>query len=192
MAVGAAAAAAGVGTTAYFSDSESSDNNTITAGTLELTGAASGAFSVSNVVPGQRIPDSGTNTIEANYDSGSSIDPAEVDFSASIAEPSGEPTEPGNSSNQSASAFAQQLTVESADLLVNGSSVNDLTSTQSVATVDDLSGLSLDDAFGDVSPGDTVALDLAVTFDSGAGNEYQADGVALTAQFTAEQPSADP
>ncbi|MFB6074702.1 MAG: TasA family protein [Haloarculaceae archaeon] len=188
--VGAASAAAGAGTMAYFSDTESSSGNTITAGTLDLTSPADGVIDVTNAVPGDSIPASGTTTIQATYDSASTIDPAEIDLGTSISEPGGEPTEPSNSTNQTASAFAQQLNVDTANVTVNGSGVNDLTSTQSVSTAADLDGLALD-AVANVSPGDTVGLELEFTFDSNAGNDYQADGVAIDVSFTAQQPSAD-
>jgi len=191
VAVGAAAAAAGAGTFAYFSDTETSDNNTITAGTLDLSSPSSGVFTMSGIAPGDSVPSSGTTTIQADYGSDNTVDPIEVDLDISIGEPSSEPTEPGNSTEQDASAFAQQLNVNTVNLTVNGNSQTDLTSSQSVTTVDDLGGLSIDNAYGDVTPGDSVGLELAVTFDSEAGNDYQADGVTISTTFTAEQPSAD-
>lgn len=186
--VGAAAAAAGAGTFAYFNDTESSNNNEITAGTLNLTNAANGQISITNAVPGDTI---GPTTISAEYDSASSVNPVEVDFACTLSEPGSEPTEPGNSTDQTASALAQQLTVNAADLVVDGSSANDLTSTQSVTTVDDLNNLSIDAAFGGVAPGSTIGLRLDVTFDQSAGNAYQADGVTIDTTFTAQQPSED-
>ncbi|MHB9288138.1 TasA family protein [Halobacteriales archaeon Cl-PHB] len=185
--IGGAAAAAGAGTFALFSDTETSSGNTITAGTLNLTGPSDATLTASNLAPGESVPSSGTATIQATYDSGSSIDPVKVDLSIANSEPSSEPTEPSNSTDQTASAFAQQLNVDTANLTKNGSVQEDLTSSQGVSTADDLDGLSLADAFGDVSPSNTVGLELAFTFDSNAGNEYQADGVSITVDFTAEQ-----
>jgi len=187
--IGAAGAAAGAGTFAFFSDSESSSGNEVTAGTLDLSTPTDGAISVTNAAPGDSIPSSGTTTITTTYDG--TIDPIEVDFSVTNTEPASEGTEPSNSTDQSASAFAQQLTVDTANLTKNGSQHADLTSTQSVSTADDLNGLSIDDAFGSVTPSDTVGLELAFTFDSGAGNDYQADGVSIAATFDGQQPSAD-
>jgi len=188
--IGAAAAAAGAGTFAAFTDSESSTGNTISAGTLSLSSPSNAVFTASDIVPGDSIPGSGTTTIQATYENSSTVDPAEVDFSASIGEPS-EPTEPSNSTDQTASQFASQLNVDTANLTIDGASDTDLTSAEGVSTLDDLAGLSLDDAYGEISPGQTVGLELAVTFDSGAGNAYQADGVSLSVTFDAEQPSAD-
>ncbi|WP_423999270.1 TasA family protein [Haloarcula salina] len=189
--VGAASAAVGAGTFAFFSDTETSSNNQVTAGTLDLTGAANGAISISNAAPGDTLPNTGTYEISATYDADSTIDPVEVDLSVTNSEPSSEPSEPSNSTDQSASAFAEQLTVDTANLRKDGSVHEDLTSTQSVSTADDLGGLSLDDAFGDVSPGTTVGLELAFTFDSGAGNAFQADGLAMDVQFVGQQPGED-
>lgn len=191
VAVGGAAAAAGAGTFAFFSDTESSSDNTISAGTLNLTGTTDGVINVTNAVPGQSIPSSGSTTIQATYSSSSTVDPAEVDLNVTISEPGSEPNEPENSTNQSASDFASQLDVDTANLTVDGASQADLTSTQSVSTVADLAGLSLDDAFGDVSPGSTVGLELALTFNENAGNAYQADGVSISVEFIGQQPSAD-
>lgn len=60
--IGAAGAAAGAGTMALFSDTESSTGNTIQAGTLDLQpdGSAVRSFSVTNAAPG----DSGAQTID--------------------------------------------------------------------------------------------------------------------------------
>jgi len=189
--VGAASAAVGAGTFAFFSDTESSSNNQVTAGTLDLTGAANGAISISDAAPGDALPNSGTYEITATYDASSTIDPIEVDLAVTNSEPSSEPSEPSNSTDQSASAFAQQLTVDTANLLKDGSVQADLTSTQGVSTADDLGGLSLDDAFGDVSPGTSVGLELAFTFDTDTGNEFQADGLAMDVQFVGQQPGED-
>ncbi len=189
--LGGAAAAAGAGTFAYFSDSESSTDNEVVAGTMDLNDPTNGQISVSNIAPGETVPSGGgTTTISATYDASSTLD-AEGDFSSSLSEPS-EPSEPSTSTNQSASDFASQLTVTTAELTRNGSVETDLTtSPQSVSTAADLGGLSVDDGFGTIAPGDTIGLRLGLTFDSGAGNAYQADGVSIDATFTAEQPSAD-
>ncbi|WP_435180332.1 TasA family protein [Halorussus sp. AFM4] len=62
--VGAASAATGAGTMALFSDSEQSTDNTIQAGTLDLTvgGSNSSTLNVSNIAPG----DSGRTAIQVN------------------------------------------------------------------------------------------------------------------------------
>lgn len=62
--IGAASAAAGAGTMAYFSDTEKSSNNTVSAGTLDLEFDSSGATSlaVSNAKPG----DQGYTVIKLN------------------------------------------------------------------------------------------------------------------------------
>nr|WP_272913196.1 TasA family protein [Halapricum salinum] len=66
--LGVAAAAAGAGTYAAFTDSESSENNQVSAGTLDLTfGGSDGpveAVSISNAVPG----DSDTGTLTLSND----------------------------------------------------------------------------------------------------------------------------
>lgn len=188
--VGGAAAAAGAGTFAYFNDSQTSADNDIVAGTLTLSGTTDGDFAVTDVAPGQRVPASGTTSVETTYDSDSTIDPVEVDLDVALSEPT-EPAEPTNSTEQTAADFASQVDVQTADLVRGTTVVADLTSTEGVSTVQDLGGLSLDDAFGSVSTGDTLALDLAVTMNPNAGNDYQADGVSIDVTFTAQQPGGD-
>jgi predicted ribosomally synthesized peptide with SipW-like signal peptide len=55
--IGIASAAAGAGTVAYFSDTETSSNNSVTAGTLDLTaeGSSGGSFNmaVDGLAPGE-------------------------------------------------------------------------------------------------------------------------------------------
>lgn len=188
--VGVASAAAGAGTFAFFNDTETSSSNTVEAGTLDLTGSTDGQIDVSGIVPGESVPTNGTTIIQATYDSGSSVDPAEVDFSAALSEPA-ESTEPSESTDQTALDFASKLNVSVANLVVNGSQVKDLTSTHSVTTVADLAGISIDAAFGGVSPSNTLGLELAFTFDSTTGNAYQADGVSIQTMLTAQQPTED-
>ncbi|WP_135806123.1 TasA family protein [Halorussus marinus] len=64
LTVGAASAATGAGTMALFSDSEESNDNTVQAGTLDLTigGNNSSTLSVSDIAPG----DSGRTAIKVN------------------------------------------------------------------------------------------------------------------------------
>lgn len=183
--IGGAAAAAGAGTFALFSDEESSSGNTVNAGTLTLQ-STSGSFSVSDIKPTDRVPSTGSNSITTTYDG--SISGVEVDFEISVAEPGSEPQEPSEfSGNQSASAFAGQLNLVTADLKKNGSSVNDLTTSNN--TLADITG-SLDNQTT-VSNGDSLSFDLAMTLAQGTGNQFQADGVDITVKFIAEQVSAD-
>lgn len=188
--IGAGSAAVGAGTFAFFSDTEESTGNEVTAGTLDLESVSNGAIDVSGVAPDESIPESGTTTISTTYDG--TIGSVEVDFDTSIDEPGDEGTEPGEfGGDQSASAFAGQLNVDTANLTKDGSTHADLTSTQGVSTAADLAGLSVDDAFGSVSSGTSVGLELAFTLDSGTGNDFQADGVSIKATFTANQPNAN-
>lgn len=188
--MGVASAVAGAGTFAYLSDTESSTGNEITAGVLNLDSVATGQISVTNVAPGDSIPGSGSNIIQATYDADSTID-AEVDLDVTLSEPS-EPAEPPDSSDETVASFAGQLNLDTANVTHNGSQVIDLTtSPQSLSTVADLAGTVIDAAVPTVAPGDTVGLELAITFDSGAGNAYQADGVLIDAGFVAQQPSED-
>lgn len=188
--LGGAAAAAGAGTYAWFSDTETSSNNTIQAGTLTLSGVSNGVFSATNIAPGQSAPSAGTNTITATYDSGSSVNPAEIDFSiGTFSEPS--ETQPTDyTTDETASALASVLNLDTAQLLQNGTVVYDFIADAGFTTLADLEGYTQDAAFS-AAPGDTVSLELAVTMDTAAGNTYQADGVVMSVTFDAQQPGED-
>lgn len=121
--IGAASAAAGAGTMAYFSDSETSSGNTVSAGTVDLDSASQESVVV-NSAPG----DSASGTVSATYNG--SISPVEVDISAALSEPSESLSEPtdddidggggdstaNSAAELSASEFARYVKVTSATL----------------------------------------------------------------------------
>ena len=186
--VGGAAAAAGAGTYAWFSDEEESNDNTVTAGTLDLTGANDEKITAKDMVPSQRIPSSGSNTISVTYDGSSTVTPVELDFSTSLSEP----TETNNTPDQSVTDLGNQLDVNTAELVQSGtpSTTVNLKADHGVSTVADLDGLSLDAALS-LSPSDSVDFNLAFTFNQNAGNDFQGDGITIEATFTAEQEGRD-
>ena len=188
--IGLAALGAGAGTMAWFSDVEQSTDNKIVAGELDLSNPANAKMNIGNLAPDDRVPATAGTTVsfQTTYQQGNAIGPIMVNLSVDTSHPANEPGEPPHSSNVSADQFAKEMLVETADLNVNNSFHQDLLTTNpSITTLRDLSGTTLNDTFGDVNPGSTVSLDLALRFNSSAGNNYQADGVNMTVTFVGAQ-----
>jgi len=191
--VGGAAAAAGAGTFALFSDDETSDSNTIQAGTLDLESPETGGtFSIENLVP----EDDFSGTISVIYAESSNVDQVNLTVSLTLSD-----SDQGDTTgSMDATEFAELLNVDTATLQIgeDGASHDITTDAGSTTGPDDNSYTSLsdvvsedvpEDALSTVSPGDTVNLDIGGTFVSGAGNDAQGQGVNLEATFTANQPS---
>ncbi|WP_435102382.1 TasA family protein [Halarchaeum sp. P4] len=107
--LGAAGAASGAGTFALFSDSETSSNNTIQAGTLDLTESTSFTAPAGGLAPGQSTSGSVTLTNGGSV----SADHLEIGI-ASIANADGDTTSPDGegSADKSASDVADHLYVD--------------------------------------------------------------------------------
>jgi len=174
--IGAAGAAAGAGTFAYFSDTETSEN-TINAGTLDLNSTVDAGFNSDPYAPGDDIPNvGGPVTIETTYDG--TLAPA-VSISVDITGDSG---------------LAGVLDLETARLVRNDGNNwdDDLTSgSPSYTHVSDLDSLNEDDTFGTVSNGDTVGLELEIKWPSEEDAEsLQGKQVGIDVTFEADQPEA--
>ena len=192
--VGAAAAAAGAGTFALFSDTEESSGNTVQAGTLNLQDTETTSFPVDNLVPGDEVE----GTVKTIYDSDSDVDPVNVTASLTLSENDLTPTPESNTGNLSASEFAGYISMDTAELNDGkGNSHNIESNSGTTNGPNDTSYTSLadvveydipDDALSNVAPGNTVTLDLVGTFVSGAGNDAQGEGIDLDVTFTANQP----
>lgn len=191
--VGLASAAVGVGTFAVFSDTETSTDNTVNAGTLSLASPSDGVIEASDAVP----TDEFSGTVNTTY-SGSVN--GEIDVNFTIAEPSSENSENDAAvdNDLSAAAFAQELEVTNASVTVgsttenlytgnldsNGNNYTDLEDLANAGTFDNVtSGMAAD--------GDPVSVNLEMTFRQDAGNDAQADGVNTTVHIVAEQSAAD-
>lgn len=119
---GAAAAGTGAGTFAYFSDTEESSGNTVSAGTLDLTpdGATGFSFGLSSLAPGESA---GSPSVD--LENSGSIDGDHLEFAAEITGDGGEPSEPNDAdlaNEVSNEAFAKQVFVE--NFTYDGTPVN--------------------------------------------------------------------
>jgi spore coat-associated protein N len=179
---------AGVGTFAFFNDTESSSGNIISAGTLDLrTNDANGldsVLTVTDLAPGNSV---GPATVELK--NAGTIDAAHMDISVTYSENDGtEPDDPGLAANMSKEAFAAQLKVKTltygaTDLLskVTDINTNGFKDVQDVAN-SDLTGLAgLDSAAA-------ANFVIEVTLDGNStGNDFQGDGINITFNFDLQQ-----
>jgi len=180
--IGAASAAAGAGTFAAFSDTESSGGNAVRSGTLNLDfdGGASFTFSTS-LYPTQTVSDS--VTLVSNGSVQGSLD---VDVSYSESDAS------GNATNVSAQQMAQNLEVTG--LTYGGTDVRgQIASSASPPTVHDLatsnqtSGESTGNDLVDLAdPGTGTAFAVELRLKD-VGNDFQSDGIDIEFTFTLNQ-----
>lgn len=193
--IGAASAATGAGTFAYFSDTESSSGNVVNAGTLDLGSATGSTIKLENAVPGA----AGSSTTFTSTYTGSVA--AEIDIDFSISESSiTETAEPSSNNTEiDASTFAQYVEVTEASVDIgstpheenllsnisnNADGFKDLDTLVSAAPFDAVTG-------NNAADGEDVAVTIGLKLHSSAGNGAQADGVDLTVDIIAEQPGKD-
>ncbi|MEE6211158.1 TasA family protein [Salarchaeum sp. III] len=117
LTLGAAGAAGGAGTMAYFSDTETSTGNTVSAGTMNLELGApggtygdgvSGVFSVGNLAPGDTLG----GTVVARNDGSLAADHLELKIGASGTEASGNGSDDGDTMPESADGMASLFEVD--------------------------------------------------------------------------------
>lgn len=171
--VGAASAAVGAGTFAYFTDSVESQDNTIETGTISL-----GDVSQSEVTIGPLVPEesTGEQTFSATYEG--TVENPTLDWGIEVA----------NDSDYGEGTMAENLSVDTAQLSVGGTPV----SNPSGDSLDGLTGV-----YNDVhDPSDTsltndqnVALDLNLTLDN-VDNDYQGVTLDFAIAFKARQADA--
>lgn len=191
--VGAASAAAGAGTFALFSDSESSDGNTIQAGTLDLGSTSGESFSFSNISPGWG-PE--TETITTSYSASDGIN-SDIKLGISLEE-NDSSTTTENGSELTAGEFAEKIEVKKAEI-TDGSNTTTLDGDSSTHKLDggdvdyyDLDQLASDYTQSDnqltsVSPGSDVELTLKLAMPTEVGNDAQGQGIDIDITFEAEQ-----
>lgn len=178
--IGLAAAVAGAGTMALFSDTEQSTDNTLQAGTLDLAidgqnGEATTHFDVSNVAPG----DSGNSAVNISNE-GSLDGSVDVNLGAASNEENGmnEPEqaadsdsdgELGDNANVSVYIDANQdgeFNTSDGDVWVTDGTINDVTGEDY-------------DVNATLASGDEVDLVIDWEVPASAGNEVQSDSVAF-------------
>lgn len=183
-AIAGASAAAGAGTMAYFTDSGSSTDNRIEAGTLTLEFGGSGTFSfTTSLAPTETTSDS--VTLENGGTVAGSLD-VDVDYTESDAT--------GNDVDRTAQAVAENLEVTTLDYA--GDRTGQIDTTNDPPTLHDL-------ATNAQSTGEDVANDLIDLPDPGAGtdftvefrlknvgDDYQYDGVEVDFTFHLNQTDA--
>jgi spore coat-associated protein N len=187
----------GVGTYAYFSDTESSTGNTLTAGTLDLNidggNTAVITFTASDVAPG----DSGTGSSTlANV--GTISGELDIATSATTNTPGAGGEFGGGSGELGASAqIAMYLDVDQSDTWTAGDiglksdgTTYSLPTTLDYDEIDDYASETWDavEAMA-ASASDDIIVNWQVP--TGAGNEIQGDSVSFDITFTLEQAAAD-
>lgn len=172
----------GIGTLAYFIDTESSTGNQFTAGTLDLkTNDADGISEVlnsTNIAPGDTI-----GPAEIELRNAGSVDGSDLDIIFSYTESDADPNPVDMSANQTAAQLmVTALDYHGASLLgtVGDSNGNSYVDLYDLATAD-LTGQS------GISAGETKDFRIEVQLVSGTGNDFQADGIDLTITFILHQ-----
>lgn len=201
LTIGVAATMLGVGTVAYFSDTETSTGNILQAGTLDLILEESGGTSpitLTNMKPGDTVTGSITVT-NAGSLAGS------LYATSWYVESDGVTTAPdGTGLDMSDDDVAKMLlitafTADEADIL---SQIPDTDGNGKITVYDmvnDTSGVTLAEY---PSPGqlgtwysydtnmtadESHVYSLTIKFDTAAGNDYQGDGITLTFEFLLTQ-----
>lgn len=161
---GAAAAGTGAGTMAYFSNTEESTGNTVSAGTLDLTtggdNTASTTVDIGDVAPGQS--DSGSTTLANNGSIDGSIDL--IFGSASNSEGDNPDPEPTTTPNGDL-GDALEVTVSVGNTDVRSGTFNSVFDGSEA------------DANVALAAGSSKDLTISWTLPSGVGNEVQGDSV---------------
>ncbi len=185
LGVGGAGAAAGAGTMAYFEDTESSSNNSVQAGTIEVGFGGSGTFNFSaSLAPTQSTTGKVTLVNGGSIAGSLDVDVAYVEQDAA-----------GNGTDVSADQLASNLIVETltyggSDLTGQVASSGPQPTLQELATNDQSSGETTPNDLIDLAdPGAGTTFELELRLDN-VGNDYQRDGLAITVSFDLNQIDA--
>jgi predicted ribosomally synthesized peptide with SipW-like signal peptide len=180
--IGAAGAATGAGTMAYFDDTETSSGNTVQAGTLDLTTAEGSSLDLNDIelAPGQSV----SASVDLQNDGTVSANHVEVDTSYSEGDSDG---------NVDAQSFAEQLEVST--LEYSGSDITTYTDTDGngTLTLHELSDQTLDDLqpAPETNSGNSETFNIELTLPGeDTGNAFQGEGVDISFTFTLNQDSS--
>jgi predicted ribosomally synthesized peptide with SipW-like signal peptide len=172
MVIGLVAALAGAGLYAYFNDTETSSNNTFSAGTLDLKvdgkdNTLGAYFSVSDVKPG----DSGSKGIVLS-NSGTLAGKAYINFTNVVDSPGTNPEPEPTPDN---GELSQNLYIK---VLVDST----------VKAEGYLSGInSTSYLLGTIAGGGSLTVTIEWSIPSGVGNEIMGDSVTFDIEFSLEQ-----
>jgi spore coat-associated protein N len=175
---------AGIGTWAYFSDTETSTGNTITAGTLDLKtddmDGVTQTLLATNMAPGDVV---GPETITLK--NSGSVTGATLDLAFSYIESDGSPNPTDMTADETAAMI--EVTIlnygnPSVSILssISDGNLNGYPDIEDLKTTG-LSGLSGIDASA------TKDFEIAVQLRTETGNDFQADGITVTMTFTLNQ-----
>jgi predicted ribosomally synthesized peptide with SipW-like signal peptide len=176
--LGVAAAAAGAGTYAAFSDTEQSNNNQVSAGTLDLTvdGGDSSVtvLNVADAVPGE----TGSGTAITLANEGNVDGTLDVTLATVSSAENGTNDPESNSTAEGTgveleSALTVTVTLDGTTLVSD--TVANLSNGQSIATGQALNG------------GGSTDFNISYEVDAAAGNEIQSDSVSLDFTFDLTQ-----
>ena len=173
----------GIGTWAYFSDTETSTGNQLTAGTLDLTtndaNGVTQTLLATNMAPGDTV---GPETITLKNTG--SVAASSLDLAFSYVESDGST----NPVDMTADATAAMLEVTT--LNYGGSSLLSSVSDGNSNTYKDIEDLKNADLSGldgiDAAPA-SKDFEIAVQLKAETGNDFQADGITVTMTFTLNQ-----
>jgi predicted ribosomally synthesized peptide with SipW-like signal peptide len=172
----------GIGTYAYFSDVETSSENVLAAGTLDLktddVDGVSQTLLASNIMPGDTV---GPETIILK--NSGTVAGSSLDLSFSYTESDSSPNPADMTANATAAILqVTTLNYDSSSLL---SSVSDNNS-NGYKDVYDLSTANLTGLAG-IGASSTKDFEIAVTLRSDASKDFQADGIDVTMHFILNQ-----
>jgi len=171
-----------IGTWAYFSDTETSTGNQLTAGTLDLkTNDVDSVFQTlyaTNLKPGDTI---GPSTIQLK--NAGSVAGSTLDIAFSYVESDGSPNTVNKNANDTAGMMeVTTLSYDGSSLLGSVSDANG----NGYKDVYDLANADLSGQSG-LNASATKNFDIAVQLRSETGNDYQADGITVTITFILDQ-----
>ena len=172
----------GIGTWAYFSDTETSTGNQLTAGTLNLTtndaDGVTQTLLATNMAPGDTV---GPETITLKNTG--SVAASSLDLAFSYVESDGST----NPVDMTADATAAMLEVTT--LNYGGSSLLSSVSDGNSNTYKDIEDLKNADLSGQsgIDASASKDFEIAVQLRTSTGNDFQADGITVTMTFTLNQ-----
>ncbi len=172
----------GIGTWAYFQDTETSTGNVFAAGTLDLktddVDGVTQTLLATNMAPGDTV---GPTTIILKNTG--SVTGETLDLAFSYTESDGS----SNPSNESVDATAAM--VEVTMLNYGGPSILGTITDVNANTYIDIYDLKNDDLSGQsgIAASSTKDFEIAVVLRTETGNSFQADGITITMSFTLNQ-----